>query len=195
MTKLIVKADSIEKEILIAIEVESKKPLFDVKVEIPEQFLYVLPGEEILANIKLFRIEGKEKVDVKVEYVVKNEQGETILSEEETRAVETETSFVKAFSLPQNIKYGTYIFYVKAVYNGEVASSSAQFSVEKLEKPFFKKENILLIIIIIIFIVILLFVLIELRMLKKHIKSYMKIDENTLVKEKFIKIKKIKKNL
>jgi len=193
--KLIVKTDRTEKEILIAIEVESQKPLFDVKVEIPERFLYVLPGEEIMANIKLFRVEGKGKVDVKVEYIIKNEQNEIILSEEETRAVETEMSFVKAFRLPSNIEDGTYIFYVKARYNGEVASSTAQFSVSKLEIPFLKKENIIIIIIIImIFVIISLFILYEMKMLRKQIKTHMKIDENVLVKEKFIKLKTSKIN-
>ncbi len=192
MGKLIIESDGIEKEILIAIEVESKKPLFDVKVSIPEKFLYVAPGEEIMSEINLYSLGAEGRVDVSLDYMVKNEQGSIIISEQETKAVETETSFIKTLKIPEDTKPGAYIFYVKASYNGEVASASTWFSVG-LEKPFFKKGNIFLIIIIIIiiiFIIFLLFVLIELKTLKKYIKTHMKINKDTLVKEGVIKLRR-----
>ena len=185
--KLNIKAEGLQKEILIAIEVESKKPLFDVKVEIPKRFQTIMPGEEIMANIKLYSLGKTGRVDVSVEYKIKDKEGKEIISEHETIAVETQTSFVKELKIPENANFGTYMLYVKAVYDHETASSSAWFIVGK--KPFFTKENIILIITVVIILIFILIILIELRKIRKHMKAYMKIDENILVKEKLIKTK------
>ena len=84
MGKIIVKVDGIKKEILIAIEVETKKPLFDVKVEIPSRFLYIMPGEELFAKVEIFNLGQIGSVDVAIDYIIKDREGNEILSEHET---------------------------------------------------------------------------------------------------------------
>jgi len=185
--KLIIKDNEIKKEIPIAIEIESKKALFDVKLKIPDKFLYILPGEDLLTNINILNMQEIGKVDVTLEYIIKNEQGETITSEQETRAVETELSFIKTLKIPKDAKYGTYMLYIKVLYDDKIASASSWFKINK--KPFFSQKNIISIIIIFI-IVVLLIILIELSILRKHIRIHGKIKEKTLIN--FIK-KRLKK--
>ena len=187
--KLIIEAYGLEKEMLIAIEVGSAKPLLDVKVEIPKRFLAVSPEEEILATISLFNVIGSGKVDVRVEYIIKNEENQVIVFDEETVAVETQTSFIKEFKIPPDAKYGAYMIYIKTTYNENVASASAWFEVSR--KSFLTTENIWLIIFIFIIIFILI-VFYELRKIRRYIKDSIKIDEKTLVREGLVKPKGIK---
>ncbi|MHA1667485.1 MAG: hypothetical protein ACTSUR_02410 [Candidatus Heimdallarchaeaceae archaeon] len=178
-----IKADSSEKQIFVAIGVESKKPLFDVKVEIPRKFLTVLPGDELLATIIIYNLGVEGRADVVLEYSIKNESGIYMISESETRAVETGTSFVKSFQIPPDITLGKYALYVKAIYDDKTAISSTWFVVSK-EYPY-KKENIFLVIILIIVILIII-IYIELSKVKKFLYKK-KIDEKMLVKKKIIK--------
>jgi len=167
MGKIIIKGDGIEKEVLIAIEVETKKPLFDVRVEIPRKFLYVIPGEELFAEIELYNLGETGRIDVNLEYFIKDDEESIIVSEQETLAVETRTNFIKKFEIPEDIKFGKYIFYVKVTYDEEVASASAWFSVGK--KPFFTLRIILIIGIILVIILIIMLYKFEKKKIKKSL--------------------------
>ncbi len=182
--KIIIKEGAKIKEILVSVEVESKNPLFDAKIEIPEKFLRIMPGEDIIAAVTLYSLGKTGRVDVKVEYLIKDETGRAITTEEETLAVETQASFIKTFKIPGNAEYGNYIIYLKATYNGESASASTWFIVGKT--VFLKTEYILITAIIAIALIILLVILYEIKRIKKH----MKIDEKSLIKEKLIKIRR-----
>ena len=97
---------NIEKEVLIGIGVESRGILFDISAEIPEGFLEVVPGEELLTNIEIFGLGGKGKVDVLLEYLIIDENGNIIVSDTETVSVETQASFVKKLKIPlENEKF------------------------------------------------------------------------------------------
>jgi len=186
--KLMIESGGIKKEVLIAMEIVSKKPLFDVKAEIPKEFQQIVPGGYVIANIELFNVGRIGHVDVKVEYEIRDEDNKLILAESETVGVETRASFWKEFNLAQDTRYGTYILYVKAVYNGNTASASAWFEIIG-ELPLKTERMLYFIVISIIFI--LAIILLELRSLRKEIKE--KIDENVLAKEKLIKLKGGKK--
>jgi hypothetical protein len=70
-------------------------------------------------------------VDVNLDYTIKDGEGNTITKEQETLAVETQISFIKNFKIPENIKQGNYMFYVKANYDGKVGSASNWFTITK----------------------------------------------------------------
>ena len=164
--RLIVRAvGNIEKEVLIAIGVESKDLLFDISAEIPEGFLEVVPGEELLTNIEIFGIGGEGKVDVLLEYLIRGEEGNVIFSDTETISIETKASFVKISKIPLDTKKGNYLFYVKATYEGQSASASAWFKVR--EK--FLLEEILppLAIVLIVGIIISIIILLLMSLLQK----------------------------
>ncbi len=130
--KIIARADSIEKEILVSVEIESKRALFDVKVEIPGEFSVVEPGNKLFAEIQIFNLQRIGIVDVAVNYIIKDFEGNVILKEEETLAVETKVSFVKGFIIPYDADDGDYVLYVRARYEDSVASASAFFKVGKI---------------------------------------------------------------
>ena len=139
----------------LGVEVETKAPLFDVKVEIPKRFLYVMPGEELFAKIELFNLGHIGRVDVAMDYIIKDKDGNDMLSEHETIAIETQTTLIKEFKLPEDIELGKYILYARAIYVEEVGSSSAWFNVGK--KPFLKLIHILIIGTILLIILIIIF--------------------------------------
>ncbi len=147
--KIVITSDNSKKEILIAIDVSSKKALFDVRVEIPEQFLEVNPGKEIFANIQIFNLGEIGRVDTEIFHIIKDIDGNIISMEDETIAVETQTSFVKEIKIPASMKSGDYILQVRTKYNNETASSSAWFSVVS-------KENISWFNVILIFVIVIL---------------------------------------
>ncbi len=53
--KIILSSEDEQKEILISLDISSKKALFDVKISVPQKFHTVKAGEELLAIINLFR--------------------------------------------------------------------------------------------------------------------------------------------
>jgi hypothetical protein len=125
-------ADGKEKTVLTAIEVISAQHLFDVGVEIPSQFLYVVPGKELYSKITLYNLgESGQTVDVNLEYKIMDADGNEILHTTEEVAVNTQMSFVKEFIIPADSKLGKYVLYVKATYDNSVASGSSWFNVGK----------------------------------------------------------------
>lgn len=164
--KLIVKSENTEKEVLISVEVETKKPMFDVNLEIPEEFQAVAPGGEILARISLYNLGEIKRADVIIDYIIKDRKGNIIVSKKETLTVETKVNFIRTIKIPEDTKYGNYTFYVKVEYINETAIAGAEFSVGQLERPLAIKENLFLLIIILA-IIVLTFFLVELKRLKK----------------------------
>jgi len=162
--KILVKGGSSEEEILLLVEVESEQALFDVRIDIPEKYLSVFPGDDILAKTSLFNLGvDKRRIDVNLEYIIKSEQGEEIIRKDESVAVETSLEHLVEMKLPEDIEIGNYIFYVKATYNGNVAISSTGFSVgEPLEK-----EKIY-IVFMVFFILIVIAIFYYLKMAEKH---------------------------
>ncbi|MEK6917963.1 MAG: hypothetical protein AABW51_03370 [Nanoarchaeota archaeon] len=155
--KIIISTESMKKEILMAIDVSSKKALFDLKIEIPKAFLNVAPGGEIFANIQIFSLGKTGRVDTEVTYTIKDMDENIISREDESIAVETQTSFVKEIKIPSSAKLGNYILQAKANYDNETASSSTWFNV--VSEEHMSWQNIMLVIVIIILIILIIFTL------------------------------------
>lgn len=117
------------RELPVSVEVTSKNPLLDVKLSFVEESRRFRPGEDFLSKIELFNLGKTERVDITMEYVIKDQQGTIIYSGEETLAVNTQISYLKSLQLPKDIPGGTYILYIKATYNGNIASASQWFVV------------------------------------------------------------------
>jgi hypothetical protein len=121
------------REFPVAIEVASKESLLDVKLVIPEQFKQITPGQDLISRIELFNFGQKGRVDVSIEYVIKDEHDIIVTFSDETLAVETQMSYIKSIFIPRDLPPGRYIFYVKTTYGGNVASSSQWFSIVEKE--------------------------------------------------------------
>jgi hypothetical protein len=176
MGELIFKTTNTEKRVLVAIEVESANPIFDVSAKIPDNFLYVMPGNILYSNIELYNLgEVDKEVDVNLEYNIMDSAGKNILRQTEMIAVNTKIGFVKEFTIPPETDFGKYVLYVRATYNESIASASAWFNVGKV--PSISLRIVIIIFSALIAITIVIIIL-RRRKVKKHIKY--KIDETAL---------------
>jgi len=174
--KLIIKNGGTTEEILIIIEVEYKDALFDLRVNIPEEYSKVLPGKEILAEIELFNLGLLKRADVEIEYVIEDDEGNKVLTEKETIAVETKVGFLKRIKVPENVDKGKYILYVKVSYNEKFASATATFNVIK------KETNMLVVLAIIVFLGIIIYLYQRKRGRKKQKRNRIKKSHKKKIK-------------
>lgn len=154
--KLIIKTGSVEKEVNLVIEVESKSALFDVEIIFPKQFEEVRPGDEITFVTKLINLGEIKRVDVVLNYVLKDFNGKDFVFETDSFAVETQASHPKTLTIPENLPAGDYLIYVRLDYKGSTASASHQFKVKPLFYIDLGPLEITLIILIIIVMVLLI---------------------------------------
>jgi len=107
-----------------------KHSLFDINIEIPNDYKKINPGNELLANIKLINIGSAGRVDVFLDYKITNSKNETILEKRETVAVETQANFVRMFDIPKSASPGQYKLIAKIVYaDGKEAAAEQSFEV------------------------------------------------------------------
>lgn len=165
--KIIISSENVKKEILISVEVESEGTLLDVRAEIAKDYKKVLPGENILAQIRLFNLGGGGRKDVGMEYIIKDYKGNEIAKETETLAIETQITFLKEIYIPEKTKTGNYVFYVRAIHDGKVASASDNFEV--VSSKVTTREKIYIVTIIILSVI--LSLIIYYVMLKKDRKK------------------------
>ncbi|MEK6842163.1 MAG: hypothetical protein AABX91_03375 [Nanoarchaeota archaeon] len=150
--KIIISSGSTKREILLAVEVESAGILLDVRAEILKDYKQILPGGEVLTEMRLFNLGGSdERKDVLIEYIIKDYENHEIVKETESLAIETQATFIKRIKLPQDAILGNYVLYVRAVYSGKVASASDNFEI--VSSKVTNKEKIYIVIIVILAIV------------------------------------------
>ena len=115
--------------VFIINSIRGKKVLFDIAVEIPRKYKKILPGEELLLQLSLLNLGEIGKVDVEVEYIVKDFDGNILLTTIEFVAIETTLSHLKILNLPVDIAYGPYLIVVKVNYKDVTSAVSASFEV------------------------------------------------------------------
>ncbi len=170
--KLIFEANGESQEILLAVQVKSSGVLLDVNVEIPKNYREVLPGAEVLSNIKLFNLGGSAgREDVTIKYSVRDFNGNTIYEGTESLAVETQTSFVKKIPVDKDAKIGDYVLYVRAVYDNKVASATDTFRI--VSRIVTEREKIYIVAIIILAVALSLFIYLRINHQRKvHGKKF-----------------------
>ena len=146
---IIIKGGLKEKLIPTTIHI-AKKPLFDVKADVLDAYKEVKAGEDVKFNITLYNIGGV-VVDTKLDYSIRDLNGNIITAKHETLAIEREATITRSLAAP--IEPGDYIFYAQLAYGDSIATSSDSFKVvkEMLAPP--KDHTILLIIVLIILII------------------------------------------
>jgi len=158
----------------------------EVRVEIPEEYLIVKPGETMLATIEIFNLRLPERVDLLIEYEIRDQKGEAIPLGSETVGIETKVGFIKTFHLPSDIEDGTYLFYAKITYGEDTTSTSTSFEVSRESIGFSPDESPinLIGIMAVIIILLLIFLAIFLRHLHKDHKKLLKEEKKMTVKHK-----------
>jgi len=109
-------------------------PLFDINVEIPSSYQSLTTDSDLLVSVKLVNLGSAGRIDVYLDYTIRNEQGKLIMNKLETVAVETQANFIRDFYLPPHLSPGIYTIDVKLIYfDGQEATSRATFKVRENE--------------------------------------------------------------
>jgi hypothetical protein len=132
--KIVFNTGNAEKIVLVIVEVESQRLIFDVKSYIPSTHKKLDPGDEILNDINLYNLEGEQKAVVSMRYEIRNTYGNIIvLLDEELPVFGSEYSFRKALDLPGDIEPGEYVYFVIANYKDSSAIDSDVFEIRGIE--------------------------------------------------------------
>jgi len=107
--------------------------LFDISVTIPDDYMTITPGGELLASIKLMNIGSAGRIDVVLDFIIDDPNDAIVVEKHETVAVETQAGFVRTFEIPANAVLGTYTLFAKIVYaDGKKAGTSQTFMVAEV---------------------------------------------------------------
>jgi hypothetical protein len=119
-----------KKFLSMAIQIESKNSLFDVELFLSREKKRFLPGDNLNFIVSLRNMAGDPKLgDVSLEYLIKDSNGNLILSSQESYAVETTASKEATLKLPSDLIRGKYYVYVKVDYKGGNALAYQEFFV------------------------------------------------------------------
>ncbi len=168
--KLIFSANNKNLEVPFALNVRSELSLFDVSVDLADEFKHVSSGDKITSQITLLQAGLQEKMDVTLNYVVKDFDGNVHLTESETVMVFQQKSFNKEIDT-HLLAPGDYVLGAEVIYPGGIATASSQFSV--VDNSLIGKSSliywILLASVLIVFVIIII-VLVKFRKLPRRAK-------------------------
>jgi len=117
-------------QILSSINIRSKLLLFDASIIIPDDSKTLETGKKLNAQVTLIPMGDKPRVDVTINYVIKDFNGKTYLTESETFLVDQQLSFKKQFNT-NNLPTGNYVIGIELIYPNGVATSSSHFQVSE----------------------------------------------------------------
>lgn len=128
--KIIVALGAEIKEVLVSINVQTDTSLFDVLLSIPRAMKVIGIGDNLEVQVDLLQMGLKEKMDVTLNYVVKDFDGSVYIKESETIAVYDQKKFSKKF-FTENLPAGNYVVGVELIYPDGVAVASSHFKIEE----------------------------------------------------------------
>jgi len=147
--------------ISVSLNVRSKLLLFDSNIIVLNENYQVEQGDKLRTQVTLIPMGEKERIDVTLNYVIKDYKGKTYLTKTETLLIDDKMEFKRNFGTGA-LPLGKYIVGLELVYPNGVAPSSAHFEI--IEKPpisFFGKIVFFLIILIFIIMILLIILLIK----------------------------------
>jgi hypothetical protein len=130
-------------QILISVEVISERVFVLLEIDLSSKYVYTSPGEKIRPVMTLSKLREGTSNNVGMGYVIRDEKGEILLIERETREIGDVLKFEKDFKIPNELPYGKYVFYARAENSGEISSSSRWFVLQKPGFFLFLRRNIL----------------------------------------------------
>jgi len=156
-----------DKQILVSINVKTKLLLFDSNIVVLNKDFQVEQGGELKTLVTLLPMGDPERLDVTLNFVIKDFQNKVFLTKSETLLVEKRTELNRNFDtgiLPT----GDYVIGLSLVYPNGVAPSSAHFKVVSRSKSSLLGKIVIFLIILIILIIILIIVLMIIRRLRER---------------------------
>lgn len=153
------------KDVLVSFNVNTKELLFDVGIVVPDEFKMIDIGDKLASQVTLIPMGEDPRLDVTLNYVIKDFDGRVFLSESETILVENQKTFKKEFPT-QNIPQGDYILGLELIYPNGVATSTSHFKIGREEVPKLDFYKIILIAIVVGILLLILFILLVIRRYK-----------------------------
>lgn len=202
--KIIFNAGAIKKEVLVIVEVETKKVIFDIKIGIPSEYkrISLAPAtfegairtkeeglQDVSVNIDIYDLKGVEKIDIHMTYQIRGTEGNIIVSEEEDINVRGDISFTRRLPLPRDVGPGQYIFIVIAKSGDLVETASDVFEVVSIELLAPLAPTIIILIILAIIFAVLAYHQIKIKQLPKRIYRKMFIERVKEAQRKYEKKK------
>jgi hypothetical protein len=108
--------------------------LFDVFINIKNPLNLLEIGTNLKSEITLIPVADNIRFDVTAEYIIKDLEDNTILTQSDTFLIEDKLNYTKEF-ITTNIPAGDYILSLELAYPDGVAVSSEQFRIIKEENP------------------------------------------------------------
>ncbi len=122
------------KNIMAVVEIESEDKIIDLNINFMQQLNDILQGEDLNVEVRIFNLKSINPVNAQIEYLIKDFDDNIILEEEEEVLVKGQTSFLRLFNLPSNIKTGNYVFAAKINYENSTGTSSYIFNINEEKK-------------------------------------------------------------
>jgi hypothetical protein len=119
-------------EVLLSLSVSTRRLLFDAGLVIPDEFKLINLGGLLSSQITLIPMGENPYLDVTLNYLVKDFEGNVYLSESETILITGQKTFRKEFST-KNLPAGDYVLGLELLYPStnptDVATSSSHFKI------------------------------------------------------------------
>jgi hypothetical protein len=157
-----------KKTVNVVLEIKQKEALFDIKVNVPQEYKAVNPGTDIRVLVDLLNV-GLYGTPVDVElYLTITDFDKLVISEssKEILAVKTNLSIERRMHVPLDTLQGTYIVLGEAKYGNITVTTYDTFNV--VEKKYLRASYIIIIALIVILILFILWILWKRRKKKRE---------------------------
>jgi parallel beta-helix repeat protein len=135
----------------VVMDVRMMGVLFDVLVEISPEFRAVSPGTEIPLMVTIYNLGERGRVDVEAIYSITDMNNNTLASDRDVIAVETQASLIKRMFIPRNAKGGKHTATVSIIYGNHTSSAAVGFEV--IASPEARVRDALILVLVVCFLV------------------------------------------
>lgn len=158
--------------VLVSMNVKTKLLLFDSNIVVLNKDYLVGKSEELKTKVSLIPLGDEERLDVFLNYTIRDYDGKVYITRSETVLVDRQIDFRKNFDTGL-LPLGQYIIGLELVYPGGVAPSSAHFEVvEQTPGRFFGKLIFWLITFVLLVFIMIIILLIKRKSEKKEVSKY-----------------------
>lgn len=154
------------KAVLVSLNIRTKLLLFDSNIVVLNRDYLVKQGDKLETEVTLIPLGDPNRLDVRLDYVIKNFDNKTFLTHSETILIEEEIKFRRDFDTGI-LPVGPYIVGLELIYPNGVAPSSASFEItEKI--PFSFGKFLFYFVMFILLIIIIILIILVYRWYKKQ---------------------------
>ncbi len=154
-------------QIPVAMNVQTRLLLFDSNIVVLNRDYLVVKGDDLRTRVTLIPLGDKERLDVTLDYTIRDYSGKVYLTQRETLLVEDRINFDRDFGTG-SLPIGRYVVGLELRYPNGVAPSSAHFEVVTRMPITFGTIVLWLMMLIIIIVIIIIIIIIYKRKKKEE---------------------------